>query len=237
MINELSVFIPAYNEEENIEKTVFRVVETLEEVAEKWEVIVINDGSTDKTSEIVERLIDKDKRVRMITHTPNRGYGAALQSGFYGSKYKWIAYTDADFQFDFSDIEKFIEKQQKTNADLVIGCYQDRKVPFFRILGSKFYGWLAFLLFGVKLKDADCAFKLVKKEVIDKIPRLEGRNGPSLCNELLIKAEAEDFKTVQIPVRHFARLKGESKGVKPKVILGGFIDLLKFRRNWRNSEE
>lgn len=233
-ISELSVFLPAYNEESNILKSINQVVGVLKKKAKKWEVIVIDDGSTDKTSEIVKKLIDKDKRIRIVTHTPNQGYGAALQSGFYTAKYRWIAYTDADLQFDFSDIERFIEKQQRTNADLVIGCYQNRKVHFFRILGSKFYCWLVFFLFGVELKDADCAFKLVRKEVFKKISKLEGRNGPSLCNELLIKAKAKNYNIVQIPVRHFTRLNGESKGVKPKVILGSFIDLLKLRIDWKS---
>ena len=207
------------------------------EIAKKWELIVVNDGSTDKTAEIVKKLIDREKRIQIISHPVNQGYGVALQSGFYNAKYEWIAYTDTDLQFDFSEIKRFIEKQRETKADLIIGYYQHRKVPFFRVLGSEFYQWLTFLLFGLKLKDADCAFKMVRKEVIDKIPRLEGRNGPSLCNELLIKANKAGFRIVQVPVRHFPRLKGESKGLRPKVILGAFIDLLKFRRKWRNFKE
>lgn len=237
MIGELSVFIPAYNEEENIGKTLISVVGTLKKIAQKWEVVVIDDGSTDETAGIVRKMMGKEKRIRMITHKSNDGYGAALQSGFYGVKYQWIAYTDADRQFNFSDIEKFIEKQHETEADLVIGCYQDRKVSLFRIWGSKLYGWLSYLLFGVKLKDTDCAFKLINKKVIEQISRLKGRNGPSLCNELLIKAKAKNLKTVQIPIRHFARQKGKSKGVRLAVIIGGFIDLLKFRIGWGNSEK
>lgn len=232
-IDELSVFLPAYNEEANIQKSVTQMVAILGKVAQKWELIVVNDGSIDKTPEIVKELINRDKRVRMITHTFNRGYGVALQSGFYSVKYEWIAYTDADLQFDFSEIKKFIKKQRETNADLVVGCYKDRKVPLFRTLGSEIYQWLVFLLFGIRLKDADCAFKLIRKKVIEKIPRLEAEKGPFLCSELLIKANKKGFKIVQIPVHHFPRLKGESKGIKPRVILNGFIDLLKFRRKLR----
>lgn len=227
----MSVFFPAYNEEANIEPTVSKAAEILSQIAKKWEIIVVNDGSTDKTGEIVEKLIAQDKRLRMITHTPNRGYGAALKTGLYNSRYDLIAFTDADGQFDFSEITKFIDTQKKTGADLVIGYYLKRKVPFYRIWGSKFL-WqpVVYLLFGLKVKDIDCGFKLLKREVIEKIPRLEAERGPFISSELLIKAKKEGFKIVEVGVHHYFRKTGRATGASLKVILSGFFDLLRLRK-------
>lgn len=229
-VDQLSVFFPAYNEEANIENTVIKAKAVLEKVAQKWEIIVIDDGSKDKTSQIVRQLINKDKRISLITHTPNRGYGAALKSGLYNAKYPLIVFTDADGQFDFAEVDHFIEKQKDTGADLVIGYYLKRQVPFYRILGSKLLWELAvFLLFGLKVKDIDCGFKLIKKEVIDKIPRLEAERGPFISSELLIKAKKSGFKIVQIGVHHYPRIAGKSTGASMKVIISGLSDLIKLR--------
>lgn len=122
-IKELSVFFPAYNEEANIKNTVEKALKVLPNVADKWEIVIIDDGSKDKTGAIVRQMAEKEKRIRLITHDPNRGYGGALQSGLYGTKYEWITFTDADGQFDFSEISKFIETQKETGADMVIGYY------------------------------------------------------------------------------------------------------------------
>jgi len=229
-IKELSVFFPAYNEEANIKATVEKAVEILPKVAKKWEIIVINDGSKDKTGEIVEGLIKKIKNLRMITHSPNRGYGGALQSGLYNAKYEWIAFTDADGQFDFSEIEKFIEKQKGTKADLVIGYYLKRQVPFFRIWGSKVWQAAVFLLFGLKARDIDCGFKLIRRQVIEQIPKLEAERGPFISSELLIKAKKMGFKIVQLGVHHYPRQAGAATGTSLKVIFSGLSDLLKLRK-------
>lgn len=228
-IRELSVFFPAYNEEANIEKTVKKAVGVLEKIAEKWEIIVVNDGSSDSTGKIVEKLIKAEPRIKMITHTPNRGYGAALKSGLYNSQYEWIAFTDADGQFDFSEITKFFEKQRQTGADAVIGYYLKRQVPFYRILGSKFWQLAVWLLFGLKAKDIDCGFKLIRKKVVDEIPRLEAERGPFISSELLIKAKKKGFKIVEIGVYHYPRQAGKATGASLKVILSGFKDLVRLK--------
>jgi glycosyltransferase involved in cell wall biosynthesis len=228
-IKELSVFFPAYNEEANIRQTVERAVEVLEKVAKKWEIIVIDDGSKDKTGAIVKRLMKKEPRIRLVTHTPNRGYGASLKSGFYNSQYEWIAFTDADGQFDFSEITKFFEKQKQTGADLVIGYYLKRAVPFYRIWGSKLWELAVFLLLGLKVKDIDCGFKLIRKKVIDEIPRLEAERGPFISSELLIKAKKKGFKIVQLGVHHYPRRAGKATGASLKVVLSGLKDLIRLK--------
>jgi len=230
-VKELSVFFPAYNEEEAIKSTVTKATKILPKVAEKWEIIVVNDGSTDKTREIVKELIKKEPQIKMITHTPNRGYGSTIKSGVYNSKYELIAFTDSDGQFDFSEVTKFFETQEKTGADLVIGYYLKRKVPFYRILGSKLLWQPAvYLLFGLKVRDIDCGFKLIKKEVIDGIPRLEAERGPFISSELLIKAKKAGFKIAEVGVHHYPRKAGAATGASLKVILSGFTDLLRLRK-------
>lgn len=227
---ELSVFFPAYNEEEAIESTVTKALKILPQIAKKWEIIVVNDGSTDKTGEIVEKLITQDKRIRMITHAPNRGYGAAVKSGLYNAKYNLIVFTDADGQFDFSEVTKFIETQRKTEADLVIGYYLKRQVPFYRILGSKLLWQPAvFFLFGLRVRDTDCGFKLIRKEVVDKIPRLEAERGPFISSEFLIKAKKAGFKIIEIGVHHYPRKEGQATGASLKVIISGFSDLFRLK--------
>ncbi len=233
---ELSVFFPAYNEEDNIKTTITKAMKILPKVAEKWEIIVVNDGSTDRTGEIVEELIKKEPRIRMITHSPNRGYGSTIKSGVYNSKYKLIAFTDADGQFDFSEITKFIETQKKTGADLVIGYYLKRAVPFYRILISKILWELpVFLLFGLRVRDIDCGFKLIKKEVVDKIHKLEAERGPFISTELLVQAKKEGFKINQIGVHHYPREAGQATGITLKVALSGYVDLLRFYRKLKKK--
>lgn len=230
LISKLSVFFPAYNEEKNIGPTVEKAIKVLREITPKWEIIVIDDGSKDRTGQIVKRLIKKYPQydLKLITHTPNRGYGAALKSGFYHSRYQWITFTDSDGQFDFQEIKKLIKKQKETGADLVIGYYLKRKVPIYRILGSKVWELAVWILFGLKVKDIDCGFKLIRKKVIDTIPRLESERGPFISSELLIKAKRAGFKIVEEGVSHFPRREGEATGSSLKVVLSGLKDLIQF---------
>src|SRR3990170_6739208 len=114
LIKELSVFFPTYNEEKNIKKVVKDAKRILDKIAGKWEIIIVDDGSKDKTGEIAKNLSKVDERIKVVSHKPNRGYGGALKSGYDTSKYEWVAFTDSDGQFDFSEITKFIDKQKET---------------------------------------------------------------------------------------------------------------------------
>ncbi len=230
ILPELSVFFPAYNEEKNIAATVEKAISILPGVAKKWEIIVVDDGSKDKTEQIVKGLIKKypQYQLRLIKHQPNRGYGAALKSGFYNARYQWIAFTDSDGQFDFREIEKFIVRQRQTNADVVIGYYLKREVPFYRRWGSQFWQLAVWVLFGLRVRDIDCGFKLVKKEVVDRIPRLEAERGPFISSEFLIKAKRQGFKIVEVGVHHFPRRQGTATGSNWRVVLAGLKDLLRF---------
>ncbi len=227
-IEELSIFFPCYNEEANISDTFHKAIPILEKLAKKWEIILVNDGSKDKTGQVLEKLQNEyPKQVEIVTHNPNRGYGAAFKSGVYHAKYQWIAFTDADGQFDFSELANLIKCQRDTQADLVIGYYLGRKVPFYRIWGSTVWQLAVFILFGLKVRDIDCGFKLFSKKVVDTIPKLEAERGPFISSEFLIKAKKAKFKIVEIGVSHFSRQAGEATGAKLNVILSGLKDLFK----------
>ena len=230
LLPELSIFFPCYNEENNIVKTVDKALPIVKKITSKWEIILINDGSKDNTLGTIEAIRSKlGKNIKIINHPQNRGYGAALKSGLYGAKYKWITFTDSDGQFDFKDIYQLIKKQKQTKADLTIGYYLGRKVPFYRKWGSYAWQLAVFSLFGLSVKDIDCGFKLIKKEVIDNIDKLEAERGPFITSELLIKAKQKGYKIVETGVHHFARLEGEATGSKLNVILSAFKDLLNLK--------
>ena len=226
-IKSLSVFFPTYNEEGNIKSTVTKAKAVLQKYVENWEILIVNDGSTDRTKEISEELSREDERIKVFNHEVNRGYGASLKSGFYNAKYPWIVFTDSDGQFDFSEINSFFEKQQETNADLVIGYYKKRKVSKFKIITSRMWEIAVMILFGLHVHDIDCGFKLVSKTVIDKIPKLESERGAFISSEFLIKAKKSGFKIVEIPVTHLPRVQGKGTGRNIKVIIQSFVDLLK----------
>lgn len=229
-IESLSLFFPAYNEEANAEKTILKAKNVLEKIAKNWEILVINDGSNDNTKVIAERLSKEDRRIRVISHQENRGYGAAFKSGLYNAKYEWITFTDIDGQFDFSEITNFFDKQEETNADLVIGYYKKRRVSKFKIITSKMWELVVFLLFGLHVKDIDCGFKLISKKVVDKIPKLESERGAFISSEFLIKSRKAGFKIVEIPVTHYPRTAGKGTGRDLMVIVKSFVDLF---RLWR----
>jgi glycosyltransferase involved in cell wall biosynthesis len=227
-INQISAFFPAYNEEKNIEKTILKANDILKKITKNYEILIINDGSTDKTKKIIEKLSKKNNKIKIIAHEKNKGYGASLISGFYNCKYEWIAFTDSDGQFDFSEITKFISTQKKTGADLVIGYYKKRRVPFLRKLNTTLWSLLIKTLFKLKVKDLDCAFKLIRKEVIDSIPKLESQRGAFISTELLVKTK--NFKIIEIPVTHYPSINSQSTGATPKVIIESFKDLFKLRK-------
>lgn len=227
MLKGLSVFFPTYNEEQNITKVVLDARKVLVENFDKWEIIIVNDGSTDRTLKIAQELEKKDKGIRVINHEENKGYGASLKTGFYNSKYSWVCFTDSDGQFDFSEINLFFNKQKETNADLVIGYYKDRKVSLFKKITSKMWEYLIFIMFGLKVRDIDCGFKLISKKVIDKLPNLKSERGAFISSEFLIKAKKMGFKIVEIPVTHKPRVAGMGTGRNLNVIIQSFIDLLK----------
>jgi len=215
-------------------KTTQRVDEVLKKIAGDYEIIIVDDGSKDKTGEIADKLASENRKIKVIHHSPNRGYGAALKSGMYAARFPWVVLIDADGQFDFTEITKFFKRQKETDADIVAGYYLKRDVPFYRILGSKLAWELpVFLIFKLKMRDIDCGFKLIRKSVIDKISHLESERGPFITTEFLVKAQKAGFKIVEIGVHHYPDLAGGSTGASLKVILSAYKDLFRFWKKLR----
>ncbi len=224
-INSLSVFFPCINEEGNIENIVAKAQTVLDSLKLKYEIIIIDDGSTDKTGEIADKLAKTNSNIRVIHHPKNLGYGEALKSGFYNARYETIVYTDGDSQFDFAEVTKFID--QSENSDLVIGYRIKRQDSLLRILFKKGWTFSLWLFFGLTLKDVDCGFKMVKQKVLQKIPHLESSRGAMINAELAISAKKAGFKIAQVGVQHYPRTAGKPTGASLNVIFKSYTDLIK----------
>lgn len=215
-ISGLSIFFPFWNEEENLENVVNKAIPVADKLSKNWEIIMIDDGSSDNTLEIAKRLSKKDARLKTISHKTNRGYGAALKSGFENAKYDFIIFNDGDGQFDFSEASKFIKKIE--NADIVIGFRKKRlDNPFRHILMNMLKIW-DFVFFRFHFKDIDCGFKLFKREALDKIMPLNSE-GAMITTEILAKAKKAKLKIAQVEVSHYPRIYGDQSGGNLRVIL------------------
>lgn len=229
----ISVFFPTFNEEGNVEVTVGKAVNVLQDLKLEYEIIIVNDGSKDRTKQVAEDLAKKNSKIRVINHPKNLGYGEALKSGFYNARYDTIVYTDGDGQFDFSEVTKFLEKID--SYDLIIGYRVKRQDPFFRTIFKIGWGLSVFTFFRVALKDIDCGFKMVKREVLEKIPHLQSQRGAMINAEISIKAKKAGFKIGQVGVTHYPRLSGKSTGASLNVIIKSYLDLIKLW--WKLKEE
>lgn len=220
-INSLSIFFPFWNEEQNIEKVVRMAMPIAQSVAKLWEIIMVDDGSSDKTFEIAKKLIKEDLRLRAISHKSNRGYGASLKEGFAHAKYDTIVFTDGDGQFDFSQVRRFIEKID--TADIVIG-YRKKRLdhPFRHFLMNLLKIW-DFIFFGFRFSDIDCGFKMFKKSAIDAIMPLKSE-GAMITTEILVKAKKKKLNIVEVEVSHFPRIYGDQSGGNFPVVIRAILE-------------
>jgi glycosyltransferase involved in cell wall biosynthesis len=224
MLN-VSIVIPAYNEANNLARTVEHVSTVAAGLGMDYEVIVVNDGSLDQTEAVARQLEKSLPRIRVVGHQPNRGYGGALKAGYATAIKDWIAIFPADGQFDFSEIERLLAKSGE--AELICGYRRHRQDPFMRLLNA--WGWnsLVRLLFGYLCRDIDCGFKLFRRDILDRVS-LES-NGAMIDTEFLVGAKALGYRITEVPVTHMPRTEGNATGAKPAVILRAFRDLLRFR--------
>jgi glycosyltransferase involved in cell wall biosynthesis len=219
----ISVVFPAYNEEGNIGKAVSEAIQILPSLTDDWEVIVVNDGSKDRTAGIVKDYTERNPNVLLVHHSSNRGYGAALKSGITSAKKDLIFFCDSDLQFDLRELVKLFE--WIGDYDMVIGYRKKRQDSFYRRLNA--FGWntLVRWLLGLKVKDIDCAFKIFKREVFDKV-KIDAI-GAMVNTDILSQALKYGFRFKEVPVNHFPRLRGKQTGAHPKVILKAFKELIK----------
>jgi glycosyltransferase involved in cell wall biosynthesis len=222
---ELSVFLPAYNEEANVAQAVERVSTVAANLGLEYEIIVVNDGSADRTGDVVRSLIPRIPNLRLVEHYPNRGYGGALKAGFAAAAGRLVTFVPADNQFDFAEIDRLLA--QAEHADIVCGYRFRRQDSLVRRLNA--WGWnlLVRLLFGYLCRDIDCGFKLVRREVLERVHLVS--NGAMIDTELLAGARARGFRIAEVPVTHLPRTHGAATGANLRVIARAFRDLMRFR--------
>jgi len=215
-VKNLSIFFPFWNEEKNIETVVKKAIPVALKVANNWEIIMVDDGSSDKTLEIAEKLSKSNSGLRVVHHDDNRGYGAAIKSGLQASKYDLIVFNDGDGQFDFAEVERLLEKI--SSADMVIGYRKKRHDhPFRHLLMNLLKIWDLFF-FDFYFRDIDCGFKLFKKRSLQKIMPLMSE-GAMITTEILAKAKKAGLRIEQVEVTHYPRKYGDQSGGNLRVII------------------
>ena len=222
---QLSIVLPAHNEAENLPKLVGEINSYMNTSGWDYEIIIVNDGSTDNTRNILESLQKSDDHIKAVHHLKNQGYGAALRSGFSAATKEWIFLTDSDLQFNIKELSRLAEHTDK--YDIVIGYRKNRQDHFIRKVNATIFNLAVNLLFGLWIRDIDCAFKLMRREITDKAD-LES-SGALISTELLVRARRLGYKIKQIPVTHYPRLSGQSSGGNIKVILRAVKEILLFR--------
>ena len=228
----LTFFFPAYNEEENLEAVVGEALETLPRFADSFEVVIVDDGSRDRTPELADALAAGDSRVRVVHHRPNRGYGGAVRSGLEAARMPYVFFTDGDRQFRLADLHLLISRSG--DADAVVGYRIRRSDPARRLVIAWVYKQVLRVVFGSGFRDVDCAYKLFRTDLFQRVPLSRVRsNGAFFSAELLLTLRAAGARIVQVGVPHHPRVAGVAAGAAPRVVARTLRDLVRLRlRLW-----
>ena len=222
----ISAVLPAFNEDANLERAVDRLGQALAAFAGEFEIIVVDDGSRDGSAALLERLQSRVSPLVVVRHDRNLGYGAALRSGFGRARFPWVFFMDADNQFDPSEIELLLDRRGE--ADMVIGYRSVRRDPFTRRLNAWAFFTLVRVLFGYLARDVNCAFKLIRHELLDDLALRS--DGALINTELLALARRRGARITEVSVHHFPRTAGTQTGARPAVVLRAFHELVRLRR-------
>ena len=219
----ISVFFPCYNEQDNVARTTERAIAVLEKLNADYEAIIVDDGSKDATGQIADKIAARNKRVKVVHHPTNLGYGAALQSGFRVAAKELIFYTDGDGQFDMSEMPPLLPLIKQYD---IVSCYRlNRQDNMIRKINAWCWTKLVCFLFKMKIRDIDCAFKLYKREIFDNIKMTSA--GALIDTELLARAVRKGYTITQRGVHHYPRTAGTQTGAKLGVIIRAFRELFK----------
>ncbi len=207
-LGSISIFFPAFNDEQTIGELVRNALAILPGCTDDYEVLVINDGSTDGTASLLDELRQQDAHVRPIHHEANRGYGGALQSGFENATKEFVFYTDGDGQYDVRELARLLPLM-KPGIDVVNGYKSKRADSLHRVVIGKIYNRTARLLFQLPIRDVDCDFRLIRREAIQHIGEIS--TSGAACLEMIRKLKANGAVFAEIEVSHYPRLHGRSQ--------------------------
>ncbi|MEJ5258760.1 MAG: glycosyltransferase family 2 protein [Anaerohalosphaeraceae bacterium] len=222
----ISVFFPCFNERENLEPLVHQAVQVLDKMGLDYEIIIVDDGSTDGTGALADALAAGNSRIRVIHHPVNKGYGAALQSGFRAASKELVFYTDGDRQFDLNELPPLLPLIEQYD---IVSCYRlNRQEGWIRRFNGFAWTRLVCLLFHLNLKDIDCSFKLYKRKIFDGMPLVS--TGALIDTEVLARAVRKGYTIRQVGVHHYPRRAGKATGAKLRVIARAFYELFKLRK-------
>ena len=228
----LSFVFPVFDEERNIGQVIESARRIGEGLREDFEVIVVDDGSRDASPGIISEWARRDPRVRSVRHVRNAGYGAALRSGLSEARGELVFFSDSDLQFDLAEIEHLLAHTR--DFDIVAGYRFPRRDPWHRIAIARVWGALVRMLFGLQVRDIDCAFKIFHRRVIEKIPLASV--GAFINTELLVRARAAGFRIQEVPVSHRRRQHGSQTGARPRVLVRAALELGSLYRELRKED-
>src|SRR3989304_4129998 len=204
----ITAFCPCYNDGGTIASMVILMDETCRELTDNYEIIVVDDGSSDHSRLVLNELKEKYKNLKVVLHDKNRGYGGALRSGFSSARKDLVFYTDGDFQYDVTELKNLLPAM-KDGIDIVNGYKIERADPLHRKIIGRMYHLFMKLMFGFKIRDVDCDFRLIRKSVFDKI--ILRYDSGIICVELIKKIQDAGFKFAEVPVSHYFRTYGKSQ--------------------------
>lgn len=230
-LSGISVFLPAHNEEANIERVVRGFCAELPKVADDYEVIVVDDGSRDRTGAIGDAMAAADSHVRVVHHPVNRGYGGAVISGIRAARKDYVLLSDGDGQFDPADVRLLADKTPA--YDVVVGRRIHRADPFMRRLNGKAWTVLVRWMFGLRITDMDCGFKLFRRDLIQDLEL--HANGAMITTELMARLAGKNARICEVGVRHLPRTAGEQTGANLKVIARAFKELFELYRELKSA--
>jgi glycosyltransferase involved in cell wall biosynthesis len=204
----ISIFYPCYNDWGTIGSMVLLTLRTVKKLDLDAEVIIVDDGSRHHTQDALDELAARFPEVRIIRHEQNRGYGGALRTGFAEAAHEWVFYTDGDAQYDVRELERLVERIGP-DVDVVQGYKIQRHDPLHRIIIGRAYHWLIRMLFGLRMRDVDCDFRLMRRNIFDAI-ELTSTSG-TICAEMMTKVQRAGYRMVEVPVHHYERAHGKSQ--------------------------
>lgn len=233
-MRSLSVVVPAYNEQDNLVSCVQNIKQVLKTLKLESEIIIVDDGSKDKTGELADSLAKKYKNIEVVHNHPNRGYGGSLKAGFAKASKEFIAFFPSDNQFDFAEVVKFIEVQEKTDADIVSGIRPGGgRDSWYRLAVRWAANSLVRAVFGYLATDVDCGFKVFRRSILEKVTMPS--DGALIDTEMYAGARARDMKIEEIPVKHLPRTAGSSTGGNPSVLFKALVELVGFWWQLKND--